>query len=112
MGRDAFGRDVPLAKAGIRRRTGRSLMHRYQSRSWTAFVSAIVLICGPAAVAQQPAPAASGAPAAPPAPPSWAQGRSSAQDKSPLAPHNAPLTAKNAEEIPSDKIQVADGVEV
>ena len=87
-------------------------MHRYQSRSWTALVSAVVLICGPAAVAQQPAPAASGAPAAPPAPPSWAQGRSSAQDKSPLAPHNAPLTAKNAEEIPVDKIKVPDGFEV
>src|SRR5687768_14295046 len=87
-------------------------MHRHQSRSWTALVSAVVLICGPAAVAQQPAPAASGAPAAPPAPPSWAQGRSSAQDKSPLAPHSAPLTAKNAEEIPVDKIKVPDGFEV
>jgi glucose/arabinose dehydrogenase len=59
------------------------------------------------AVAQQ-APA----PGAPPAPPSWAQGRAAGQEASALAPHNAPLTAKNPEEIPVHKIKVPQGFEV
>jgi glucose/arabinose dehydrogenase len=57
----------------------------------------------------QQTPAPSGAP---PAPPSWAQGRADGQDKSPLAPHNAPLTAKKAEEIPVDKLKVPEGFQV
>jgi glucose/arabinose dehydrogenase len=53
-------------------------------------------------------------PPAPPAgaaPPPWAQGRPAGQESSPLAPHNAPLTAKKAEDIPVNKIKVPAGFE-
>jgi glucose/arabinose dehydrogenase len=86
-------------------------MHTKLRKTCTPLASAVTLgfMASSMALAQQtPAPS----PAAPPAPPSWAQGRAAGQDKSPLAPHNAPLTAKKAEEIPLDKIKVPDGFQV
>ena len=69
---------------------------------------AVVFLAAAGVAFAQQAPA-TGAPAAPP---SWAQGRAAGQDKSPLAPHSAPLTAKKAEDIPVNKIKVPDGFQV
>jgi len=67
-------------------------------------VLSLIALAGGGAMAQQsPAPAG---------PPAWAQGRPAGQETSPLAPHNAPLTAKKAEEIPVQKIKVPQGFEV
>jgi glucose/arabinose dehydrogenase len=58
-----------------------------------------------AVIAQQPAPAAG----APSTAGSWVLGSPAGK---PLAPHNAPLTARKAEEIPVNKIKVPDGFQV
>jgi glucose/arabinose dehydrogenase len=86
------------------------MQHRGKIALGSALALGLLAASGVALAQQTPvAPPPAGAP---PAPPSWAQGRSAGQDKSPLAPHNAPLTAKKAEEIPVDKIKVPDGFEV
>src|SRR5690242_16069962 len=46
-----------------------------------------------------------------PAPPSWAQGRTDAQAGSPLAPHAPALTAKQAKDIPINKLKLPPGFE-
>jgi glucose/arabinose dehydrogenase len=63
-----------------------------------------------ASLAQQPAPPA---PAPAPAPPpSWQQGRSAAQDASPLHPLAPILTGRPASELPVDKLKVPPGFKV
>jgi glucose/arabinose dehydrogenase len=47
-----------------------------------------------------------------PAPPSWQQGRSSAQEKSPLHPIAPILTGRPASELPMDKLKVPAGFKV
>jgi len=69
-------------------------------------LAALSLTLGGAA-AQQPAPAAG----SPPPAPSWAQGRGAGQEASNLAPHNAPLTARKAEDIAVHKIKLPEGFE-
>jgi glucose/arabinose dehydrogenase len=64
--------------------------------------AAVVLLLGvEAATAQQQQPA----------PPSWAQGRPQGLDKSPLAPHAPPPTAKPAADIPIEKLKLPPGFE-
>jgi glucose/arabinose dehydrogenase len=84
-------------------------MVRYRRLSTMPAAVALALAWPACVFAQQPA-APSGA--APPAPPSWAQGRPPAQASSPLAPHQGPLTAAKAEDIPVAKIKVPQGFEV
>jgi glucose/arabinose dehydrogenase len=65
--------------------------------------------------APQPAPAAQPAPPAagsPPIPPSWAQGRTAAQEAANLSPHPPGLTAMAASEIPVGNIKVPAGFSV
>ena len=62
--------------------------------------------------AQQPTQQTGPGPTAPAPLPPWAQGRRPEQAASPLAPHNAPLTAKPADQIPVNKIKVPQGFEV
>jgi len=63
-----------------------------------------------ASLAQQPAPPASTAAPAPP--PSWQQGRTAAQDASPLHPIAPILTGRPATELPVDKLKVPPGFKV
>jgi glucose/arabinose dehydrogenase len=46
------------------------------------------------------------------APPSWAQGRPSGQEASPLAPHAPALTAKTAKDIPLEKVKLPPGFQI
>jgi glucose/arabinose dehydrogenase len=67
--------------------------------------------------AQQPAPATpAAAPAAPSAipaiPPTWAQGRTAAQEAANLSPHPPGLSSLPANEIPLDKIKLPPGFEI
>ena len=87
-------------------------LHRRTSVVLAGALLTVACASGIAVAQQAPAPGASPAPGAPPAPPSWAQGRSGGQEASALAPHNAPLTAKSADEIPVHKIKVPQGFEV
>jgi glucose/arabinose dehydrogenase len=52
------------------------------------------------------------APAAPAAPPSWQQGRSAEQEKSPLHPFAIEVTGKAAKLLPVDKLKVPAGFKV
>src|SRR5262245_46848633 len=56
-----------------------------------------------------PAAAPADKPAAPTPPPSWQQGRSTEQEKSPLHPFAIHLTGKSAKELPVDKLKVPAG---
>jgi glucose/arabinose dehydrogenase len=73
---------------------------------------ATVLALGASASAMAQQQPAAPAAAAPPAPPSWAQGRSADQEKSPLAPHPPGMIAKPATEISLDKIRLPPGFEI
>jgi glucose/arabinose dehydrogenase len=66
----------------------------------------------PPAPANSTAPAAAGTPAPAPIPPTWAQGRSSEQEKMNLAPHPPGLTALPANEIPVQNLKAPNGFEV
>jgi glucose/arabinose dehydrogenase len=66
----------------------------------------------PPAPASSTAPAAAGTPAPAPIPPTWAQGRSSEQEKMNLAPHPPGLTALPANEIPVQNLKAPNGFEV
>jgi glucose/arabinose dehydrogenase len=59
-----------------------------------------------------PAAAPADKPAAPTPPPSWQQGRSAEQEKSPLHPFAIHLTGKAAKELPVDKLKVPAGFKV
>jgi glucose/arabinose dehydrogenase len=64
----------------------------------TSAVAALTLALALPAAAQQT-----------PAPPSWTQGRKETQASSPLAPHAPALTAKQAKDIPIDKLKLPPG---
>jgi len=75
------------------------------SRSLISLASALVCVFSAAAAQAQ-------APAAPAAPPSWQQGRSAEQEKSPLHPFAIEVTGKAANLLPVDKLKVPDGFKV
>jgi glucose/arabinose dehydrogenase len=74
-------------------------------RSLVTFASALVCVLAAAAAQAQ-------APAAPAAPPSWQQGRSGEQEKSPLHPFAIEVTGKPAKQLPIDKLKVPAGFKV
>src|SRR5437899_7704953 len=74
-------------------------------RSLTSLASALVCVCSAAAAQAQ-------APAAPAAPPSWQQGRSAEQEKSPLHPLASEVTGKAAKLLPVDRLKVPAGCKV
>ena len=85
---------------------------RFRSRATgnaVAITLGAVLLAAFNAHAQQPAdkPAA-----APTPPPSWQQGRTGEQDKSPLHPFAIHVTGKPAKELPVDKLKVPAGFKV
>jgi glucose/arabinose dehydrogenase len=59
-----------------------------------------------------PSAAPADKPAAPTPPPSWQQGRSAEQEKSPLHPFAIHLTGKSAKELPVDKLKGPAGFKV
>src|SRR5262245_5622725 len=69
-----------------------------------ALAAVFLATFGAAALAQQPAP--------PSPPPSWQQGRSTEQQKSPLHPFAIHVTGKMAKELPVDKLKVPAGFKV
>src|SRR5881409_2980626 len=74
-------------------------------RSHISLASALVCVFSVAAAQAQ-------APAAPAAPPSWQQGRSAEQEKSPLHPFAIEVTGKAAKLLPVDKLKVPAGFKV
>ncbi len=71
-------------------------------RSLISIISALVCVLS-ATTAQAQAPAA---------PPSWQQGRSAEQEKSPLHPFAIEITGKSAKLLPVDKLKVPAGFKV
>jgi glucose/arabinose dehydrogenase len=71
-------------------------------RSRTVLATAFLAAFGIAALAQQP----------PAPPPSWQQGRTGEQEKSPLHPFAIHVTGKLAKELPVDKLKVPPGFKV
>ena len=94
-----------------------SLRSPRTSRAWLA-PALLGLVTAGALHAQQPAapapaPAAAPAEARPPAPPpAWQQGRSGAQERSPLHPFAPVLTGRPASELPLDKLKLPPGFKV
>jgi glucose/arabinose dehydrogenase len=82
---------------------------RRTSRAWLA-PALLGLVTAGALHAQQPA-APAPADAKPPAP-SWQQGRSAAQERSPLHPFAPILTGRPASELPLDRLKVPPGFKV
>jgi len=72
--------------------------------------AAFLTLAGFTANAQQPAPDKPAA--APTPPPSWQQGRTPEQEKSPLHPFAIHVTGKPAKELPVDKLRVPAGFKV
>ena len=66
----------------------------------------------PTPVAVPTAPAAPTPPAPPPIPPTWAQGRTAAQEAANLSPHPPGLSSLPAAEIPLDKIKLPPGFSI
>jgi glucose/arabinose dehydrogenase len=66
----------------------------------------------PPVVAPAPAAASVSAPAVPAIPPTWAQGRTAAQEAANLSPHPPGLSSLPANEIPLDKIKLPPGFEI
>src|SRR3989475_10057794 len=71
-------------------------------RSLISLASTLVCVFSAAAAQAQ-------APAAPAAPPSWQQGRSAEQEKSPLHPFAIEVTGKAAKLLPVDKLKAPAG---
>jgi glucose/arabinose dehydrogenase len=78
------------------------------TRAMSHVAAALLALGSFAAQAQQPATPA----AAPTPPPSWQQGRSAEQEKSPLHPFAIHMTGKPAKELPIDKLKVPAGFKV